>query len=147
MLSISSSAFAANDFFPKKYTCDGEDVNPPLEITGVPTNARSLALIVDDPDAPGGTWTHWTAWNISPETHEIPERSIPSGAVEGMTSFGKPGYGGPCPPSGAHRYFFKLFALDTMLDLPAGATRRELEQAMRGYAIEQAELMGKYQRR
>lgn len=143
---LESPAFAHNQPIPTKYTCDGEDVSPPLKIFDVPANAKSLALIMDDPDAPRGTWLHWTVWNIPPDTQEIAENSVPQGAVEGMTDFGRPGYGGPCPPSGTHRYFFKLYALDTMLNLPPGAKLSELEAAMSGHILAQAELIGLYSR-
>jgi hypothetical protein len=145
-MTITSPAFKNNKHIPAKYTCDGENVNPPLEIKDVPGNAQSLVLISDDPDAPGGTWVHWTVWNIDPKTTEIAENSVPEGAVEGVTDFGKPGYGGPCPPPGTHRYFFKLFALDTKLDLSENTTAKDLEAAMEGHIIEKAELIGLYRR-
>lgn len=141
---IISSAFKNNDFIPAKYTCDGDNINPPLDIDGVPEGAQSLALIVGDPDAPRGTWTHWLVWNIDPKTMEISEKSLPQWVIEGKTSFGKPGYGGPCPPSGTHRYLFKLYALDTALDLTPQADKSELEKAMAGHVLEEAELIGLY---
>jgi Raf kinase inhibitor-like YbhB/YbcL family protein len=144
-MKISSSAFGHNEAVPKKYTCDGSNINPPLTIADVPADAKSLALIVDDPDAPAGTWIHWTIWNINPGLTEIAENSVPAG-VEGYTSFGKPGYGGPCPPSGTHRYFFKLYALDTLLDLSPRADAKQLEQTMQGHILNQAELIGTYKR-
>src|SRR3990172_9922517 len=131
-MKISSPVFEHNQTIPVKYTCDGVDVNPPLIISDIPEGTKSLALISDDPDAPMGTWVHWTAWNISPESKEIAENSAPIGAVEGMTSFGDKGYGGPCPPSGTPRYFFKLYALDAMLDLPQSAKAADIEKAMKG---------------
>lgn len=145
-MELSSPAFAHNGSIPSLYTCDGEDRNPPLKISGVPLHAKSLVLIHDDPDAPMGTWVHWLLWNIDPETEEIPEDSVPQGAVEGTTSWGKTGYGGPCPPSGTHRYLFKLYALDTLLGLPSSADKDRLERALEGHIIAQAELIGLYQR-
>ena len=144
-MKIESSAFAHEGDIPSKYTCDGENVSPPLSISDVPKEAVSLALISDDPDAPGGNWVHWTVWNIDPAMGEIKEGEAPEG-VEGMTSFGTNGYGGPCPPSGSHRYFFKLYALDTRLDLNSEADVGELENAIEGHVMEQAELLGRYTR-
>jgi Raf kinase inhibitor-like YbhB/YbcL family protein len=131
---------------PLKYTCDGEDVNPPLLISDVPENAKSLVLIVDDPDAPRGNWVHWTVWNISPRVKEIPENSCPQNAVEGMTDSGRSGYSGPCPPSGTHRYFFKLFALNTTLDLNTSAEAADIEKEMEESILVKAELVGLYRR-
>lgn len=145
-MTIISAAFQNNGDIPAKYTCDGGNVNPALEITDVPQGAESLVLIVDDPDAPGGAWVHWTVWNIDPKTARVPEHGAPAGAVEGVTSFGRPGYGGPCPPSGTHRYFFKLYALDAILDLPASADVTALEKAMEGHVLEKAQLIGLYHR-
>ena len=147
IMKLESSVFENNGNIPSKYTCDGENVNPPLEISEVPENTKSLVLIVDDPDAPMGTWVHWTVWNISPKTTEISENSVPEGAVEGITDFGKPGYGGPCPPSGTHRYFFKLYALDTTLDLGSSAKAKDIEKAMEGHILDKAELVGLYSRK
>ena len=146
-LSISSPAFAPNGPIPSKHTCDGIDVNPPLSIGNVPEAAKSLALIVDDPDAPGGTWVHWVVWNIAPGTKEIPGDSVPQGALQGTNDFRNRNYGGPCPPSGTHRYFFKLYALDAVLPLKAGATKADLEPAMKGHILAQAELIGQYGRK
>jgi len=143
---IESSAFKNNSNIPSKYTCDGENINPPLSISGVPENTQSLVLVVEDPDAPMGTFTHWTIWNISSQTTEIPENSVLTGATEGKTDFGRVGWGGPCPPSGTHRYFFKLYALDTKLDLVGGASKTELEKAMEGHILAGAELIGLYSR-
>lgn len=143
---ILTPAFKNGENIPSKYTCDGDNVNPRLEISDVPAEAKSLILIMDDPDSPSGTWLHWSVWNIDPKTTEIPENSVPQGAVEGMTGFGETGYGGPCPHSGEHRYFFRLYALDSKLDLPAGASRPELERAMDGHILAGAELMGLYRR-
>ena len=146
-MKISSPTFEANQMIPSKYTCDGENINPPLQIADVPSAAKSLVLISDDPDAPMGTWVHWTAWNISPETKEIGENSAPIGAVEGITSFGNKGYGGPCPPSGTHRYFFKLYALDAMLDLSAGTTKSQLESEIAKHELARTELIGTYKKK
>jgi len=141
---IWSPAFAENAKIPSQYTCDGQDVNPPLYVEHVPSNARSLALIVDDPDAPAGTWVHWVMWNIDGSTREIAGGSVPKGAFEGINDFRKNGYGGPCPPSGTHRYFFKLYALDTILDLPKKAVKADLERAMKTHIVGQAEMVGRY---
>lgn len=145
-MQIKSSAFEHNEQIPAKYTCDGENINPPLEFLDVPENAKSLVLIMDDPDAPMGTWVHWTVWNIDPATIEIVENSVPAGAQEGKTSFGKSGYGGPCPPSGTHRYFFKLYALATMLELSSDADKSKLESTMQGHILDRAELIALYKR-
>ena len=145
-LAISSPAFTNNSVIPSRYTCDGEDSNPPLEISGVPEGAKSLALIVDDPDAPSHDFVHWVMWNISSNTREIAENMVPQGAAEGMTDFGKTGFGGPCPRSGTHRYYFKLYALDTTFDLPASTSKKELEAAMRGHILDDSELLGLYTR-
>ncbi|MBI4215452.1 MAG: YbhB/YbcL family Raf kinase inhibitor-like protein [Parcubacteria group bacterium] len=145
-MQLSSPAFQHNQYIPSLYTCDGKNMNPPLQISGVPASAKSLALIVDDPDAPRGDWVHWTVWNIDPKTQTIAGNSVPPGAIEGQTDFGKPGYGGPCPPSGIHRYQFKLSALDTLLNLPPSAKKLEIEKAMEGHIIDHAILIGLYQR-
>ena len=146
-LTIASTAFPHNGTIPSVHTCDGADASPPLSIRNVPEGARSLALIVDDPDAPGKTWVHWVAWNLKPDTAEIPSNAVPAGAVQGKNDWGKPVYGGPCPPSGTHRYFFKLYALDIPLPLKAGATKAQLEEAMKGHIVEKAERIGLYRRR
>ncbi|MFH1533967.1 MAG: YbhB/YbcL family Raf kinase inhibitor-like protein [Nitrospirota bacterium] len=145
-MEISSKAFNHNENIPAKYTCDGEGINPPLTIIGTPQDAKSLALIVDDPDAPSGTWVHWTVFNIDQSTQEIPENSIPQGATEGLTSSNSQEYGGPCPPSGTHRYFFKIYALDTTIDLDETAKPYDIEQAMEGHILDQAEFIGLYSR-
>jgi len=145
-LTLSSTAFEHEGTIPSKYTCDGEDINPPLKIEGVPEGTQSLTLIVDDPDAPAGTWVHWILFGMSPEVTEIPENTVPESASEGVNSWDKHEYGGPCPPSGTHRYFFKLYALDTKLALAAGATKAELEQAMEGHILAETVLMGTYER-
>src|SRR5215467_6043491 len=127
-MKITSSAFNEGGNIPSKFTCDGSDTSPPLQIAGVPSGAKSLVLIVDDPDAPGGLFTHWLAWNIDPGTGRLAEKGLPRGAIQGVNDFGRQGYSGPCPPSGTHRYFFRLFVLDQTLDLKAGARRSALEQ-------------------
>jgi Raf kinase inhibitor-like YbhB/YbcL family protein len=142
-MKITSSAFQQGANIPSKFSCDGPNTSPPLQISDVPGEAKSVVLIVDDPDAPSGLFTHWAVWNISPQTSTIAEGSTPKG-VHGTNDFGKSGYGGPCPPSGAHRYYFKIFALDRELDLPVGAKRSQLDAAMKGHVIAQGELMGRY---
>ena len=142
-IKVFSSAFESNGIIPRKYTCDGKNINPPLEFQGIPDEAESLVLIVDDPDAPMKTFTHWIVWNIGPVA-KIEEDSIPG--IEGITDFRKIGYGGPCPPSGTHRYFFRIYALDKQLELKEGASRKELESEMIGHIIAEGELMGKYSR-
>jgi Raf kinase inhibitor-like YbhB/YbcL family protein len=143
-LIIKSPAFANNEFIPTKHTCDGKDVNPPLNIEGIPDGTQSLVLIVDDPDAPMGTWDHWIVWNIPP-SGKIEENSVPG--VEGLNDFRKHSYGGPCPPSGTHRYFFKVYALDTKLNLNANSRKNDLEKAMQGHILAKGELIGRYSRR
>lgn len=145
-MKLTSPAFEHNGSIPSQYTCDGANINPALQIAEIPEGAQSLVLIMDDPDAPMGTWVHWTIWNIDPKITEIAENSVPSGGVEGITSFGKSGYGGPCPPSGTHHYVFKLYALDTKLDLAASIDAKSLEQAMSGHVLDQVELIGLYSR-
>jgi len=146
-LTISSLAFGHNGNIPAKNTCDGQDVNPSLTIRNVPPGAKSLALIVDDPDAPAGTWVHWVLWNVAPDTSDIKEGSVPKGAIQGINDFRKHAYGGPCPPSGTHRYFFKLYALDSLLNLGPNSRKAELEKAMQGHIISQAEIIGLYKRK
>ena len=145
-LKISSPSFENNGHIPKKFTCDGENINPRLLIEGRPSKAESLALIVDDPDAPGGMWVHWVLWNIPPDTKDIKETSVPQKAEQGLNDFRKHDYGGPCPPWGTHRYFFKLYALDTTLSLGTNSTKAALERAMQGHIIEQAQIIGLYKR-
>jgi len=140
-IKVFSSAFESNGTIPRKYTCNGDNINPPLEFEGIPEEAESLVLIIDDPDAPMKTFTHWIIWNIEPVA-KIEEDSIPG--VEGINDFRKIGYGGPCPPSGVHRYFFRVYALNRQLELKAGAGRKELESEMIGHIIAEGELMGKY---
>jgi Raf kinase inhibitor-like YbhB/YbcL family protein len=146
IMQLNSSAFGNNQSIPTKYTCDDGDINPPLSISDVPASAKILVLIVNDPDAPSGNWIHWLVWNIDPSTREITEGSVPGGATEGTNSFGKIGYGGPCPPSGTHRYVFSLYALDVVLDLSSDANVRDVEAVMSGHIIDQAALIGLYQK-
>ena len=129
---------------PKKYTCDDRDINPSLNIEDLPKETKSLALIVDDPDASMGTWVHWVVWNIPP-AKEILEDSVPG--TEGVNDFRKHSYGGPCPPSGTHRYFFKVYALDTKLELSPNSKKRDLEKAMEGHILAKGEIIGLYSRR
>ena len=144
-MDIKSTAFNNGEPIPAKYTCLGQNIPPPLTIGGTPPGAKSLVLIVDDPDAPMGTWVHWVVYNIKPDTLFIDR--TPDSAQEGMTDSRKPGYGGPCPPPGKpHRYFFKIYALDTALNLKAGASKGEVESAMRGHILAEAKLMGTFER-
>jgi hypothetical protein len=147
-IQLSSPAFAPGAATPEKYTCDGEDVSPPLAWTGVPEGARSLALVVDDPDAPRGTWTHWIVTNLDAAAASLPEGGpLPGGAREGRNDFRNQGYGGPCPPmGGSHRYFFRLYALDTEIDVPADATREAVLDTMHDHVLGQGELRGRYER-
>ena len=140
-LEVASPAFENNGFIPAKYTCQGEDINPPLVIKNIPEGTKSLVLFVDDPDAPMGTWVHWVVWNIN-ITGEIKEDTIPG--VQGMNDFGRLNYGGPCPPSGVHRYFFKVYALDCLLDLPEGSSKKDVESAMQGHVLASGQLVGRY---
>ncbi len=143
-LHISSAAFGPNQLIPDKYTCEGSDINPPIDIDGIPEKAHSLALIVDDPDAPGKTWVHWVVWNI-PITHHIKENSIPG--EQGLNDFKRIAWGGPCPPSGTHRYFFKVYALDSLLELTSKATKKDLEHAMSEHILAYGELVGLYKKK
>ncbi len=142
-MKLTSPEFSHKEQIPSKFTCDGDDINPQLNIADIPANTRSLALIVDDPDAPSRTWVHWVVFNI-PLISEIDEDSIPGS--EGENDFGREDYGGPCPPSGTHRYFFKLYALDSELKLKEGCSKKDLEKAMEGHILEKAELIGLYSR-
>ncbi len=149
---LTSAVFTEGGMIPSTYTCDGRDLSPPLSWTEPPAGTESLALISDDPDAPVGTWVHWVLYNLPPSTRRLDEgfpteAELSSGARQGITDFGRPGYGGPCPPSGTHRYFFKLYALDTVLTLPPKATAKQLEAAMQGHLLGQAQLMGTYRRK
>lgn len=150
-IKITTRAFVPGGKIPGKYTCDGLDVSPPLAWTSVPEGTKTFALICDDPDAPMGTWVHWVLFNLPADIQELPEnippeRELESGAKQGMNDFRKIGYGGPCPPGGTHRYYFKLYALDTELDLEVGATKRELLKAMEGHILAEGQLMGRYER-
>jgi len=145
-MKISSPEFQNNGFIPKKFTCQGENINPELVFSDVPKNANSLVLIMDDPDAPMGTWDHWILFSIPADVKEIIEDSVPMNAVQGLNSWPKNEYGGPCPPSGTHRYFFKLYALDKMLDLDESADKSVVESAMEGHIIAKAELIGLYRK-
>ena len=141
-LKLSSSQFADGANIPARFTCKDINVNPPLEIKGVPDSAKSLVLILHDPDAPIGDFVHWTIWNIEPATSQIPEGALPIGAVEGMTSFDQTGYGGPCPHTGTHHYIFELYALDSKLDLDPSTDRNELLEAMNAHILAQTKLTG-----
>lgn len=148
---ITSSAFKEGGIIPKQYTCDGKDISPPLAWSSVPDSTKSLALICDDPDAPMGTWVHWVIFNLPLELKELPENVPPentlkNGAKQGQNDFRKIGYGGPCPPGGTHRYYFKLYALDTVINLGAGSTKKQLLKAMEGHILAKGQLMGKYRR-
>ncbi|MFH1360841.1 MAG: YbhB/YbcL family Raf kinase inhibitor-like protein [Candidatus Omnitrophota bacterium] len=143
-MKIISPVFSHNGYIPAKYTCQGEDINPPLVISEIPQGAKSLALIVDDPDAPMGLWVHWLLFDI-PIVNEIKEDTIPG--KQGYNNFGRTNYGGPCPPSGTHRYFHKIYALDAVLGSKEGITKDQLEKAMKGHILGQAELIGLYQKK
>lgn len=143
-LELSSSAFSAGGDIPAQFSCKGDNMNPPLQIHGVPSSAKSLVLILDDPDAPGGLFTHWIVWNIDPSTSGIAQKSVPGDGIEGTNGFGKKGYGGPCPPSGTHRYVFHIFALDRKLDLHAGVKRTAVDKAMAGHIIAQGQLIARF---
>jgi Raf kinase inhibitor-like YbhB/YbcL family protein len=151
-IQLTSTAFAEGGTIPKQFTCDGEDASPPLAWSGIPANAYSLALIADDPDAPVGTWVHWVIFDMPSTLTGLPQGvtktlSIPDTSTQGKNDFGKPGYGGPCPPKGKpHRYFFKLYALDAKLNLKPGASKAEVENAMKGHILAQGQLMGLYGR-
>ena len=148
---LTSTAFVQGEPIPGRYTCDGEDVSLPLQWGDPPAGTLSFAIIMDDPDAPVGTWIHWVLYNLPDEIRALPEAvppdtELPDGSRHGENSWRRPGYGGPCPPSGTHRYFFKLYALDAVLDLAAGASKEQLLQVMEGHILAQAELMGTYTR-
>ncbi len=145
-MQISSSAFENGEKIPQIFTCDGQDISPHLLISDVPSEALSLALIMDDPDAPRGIWTHWIMWNIPPQTIDIPEGDFVEDTVEGINSSGSQGYSGPCPQDKTHRYFFNLYALDTVLDLGADADLEELTAEMQGHIITEAKFFGTYGR-
>ncbi len=150
-IKITSSAFEEGGMIPAKYTCDGADVSVPLQWDAVPEGTKSIAIINDDPDAPMGTWVHWVIFGLPAETRELAENvpadaTLANGAKQGTTDFGRTGYGGPCPPSGTHRYFFRIYALDVEIDLPSGAKKKQLLEAMEGHILGQGRLIGKYKR-
>jgi Raf kinase inhibitor-like YbhB/YbcL family protein len=150
-INVGSAAFTEGGMIPKQYTCDGADISPPLSWSTVPEGTRSIAIIVDDPDAPAGTWVHWLLYNLPPDLKGLPEnvpaqKTLANGGMHGMTDFRRMGYGGPCPPSGTHRYFFRVYALDSILDLFPGAIKKRLLLAMEGHILAEGELMGKYRR-
>lgn len=140
---ISSTAFSNEGNIPVKYTCEGEGINPPFDISNIPDETQALALIADDPDAPGGTYDHWIVWNIKPEAHIAENSNL---GISGMNSSGKTGYHPPCPPKGSHRYYFRAFALDTELDLLAGDPAKELRRAMQRHILAEATIMGTYEK-
>lgn len=145
-IQITSTAFKEGDKIPRMYTCDDINVSPALSWTGVPSGTASLTLIMDDPDAPSGTWVHWVLYNLTPDVAGLEQAKAGVG-VEGKNDFNRSGYGGPCPPRGAnHRYFIKIYAVDTQLDLKSGATKAQVEAAMRGHILAQGQLMGRYGR-
>jgi Raf kinase inhibitor-like YbhB/YbcL family protein len=150
-MEIKSSAFGSGEMIASKYTCDGADFSPPLQWAGSPAGTKSFALICDDPDAPMGTWVHWVIYDIPPTATMLAEgitreKDLPGGGTQGVNDFRKIGYGGPCPPGGTHRYFFKLYALDTMHGLKPGITKDQLLKAMKGHILAEAQLMGTYRR-
>ncbi len=151
-MTLTSPAFDHEGDIPSRHTCDGPDLSPQLNFSGVPKEAASLVLVCDDPDAPVGVWDHFVLYNLSPATPGLPEglhaaERYPDGSLSGRNSWGRHGYGGPCPPQGVHRYYFTLYALDAMLDLPAGASKAEVLRAAKGHILASATLMGRYQRR
>ena len=152
-MQLTSTAFSEGESIPSKYTCDGENISPPLSWTGVPAGTKSLALIVDDPDAPAGIWVHWVLYDLAATTTELPQglpksQYIPGGAKQGLNDFKHLGYGGPCPPAGkAHRYYLKLYALDRVLELKPGATKKEVERAIEKHTLAHGQLMGAYKRK
>ncbi len=151
-IKITSSAFEDGGMIPSKYTCDGADISPPLQWDAVPEGTAGIAVICDDPDAPMGTFVHWVLYNLPPDTTQLPENvpavdTLPNGAKQGVSDFGRVGYGGPCPPSGTHRYFFKIYALDAKLDVPGRVDKAALLKAMKGHILGQGQLIGKYKRK
>jgi Raf kinase inhibitor-like YbhB/YbcL family protein len=149
---IESASFIQNQSIPSKYTCDGPNVSPPLEWKNIPEKAKSIVLICDDPDAPAGVWVHWVCYDIPPVKTSIFEGipksdSLPMGGKQGITDFGSIGYGGPCPPSGTHRYFFKIYAIDRLLGLPAGKTKKDIERAIKGHILAQGQVIGVYSKK
>lgn len=150
-MKLTSTAFKEGGMIPKKYSCDDEDISPPLNWENIPSKTKELAMICDDPDAPMGTWVHWVIYKISPQvkglTENIPtEKKLSSGMVQGMNDFGRIGYGGPCPPGGTHRYFFKIYALDAVLNLEPGATQAQVLRTIQSHILEETQLIGKYKR-
>lgn len=150
-INVTSSAFKDGGTIPSLYTCDGDDTSPDISWAGIPDAAKSIAMIADDPDAPRGTWVHWVIYNIPPQSEGLPQNVPPDkilgdGSMQGMNDSGQTGYGGPCPPGGVHRYFFKVYALDTRLSLGPGATKKDLEDAMKGHILAEGQLMGRYKR-
>ena len=150
-IKLTSAAFKEGQPIPRQYTCVGVNVSPPLEWSDVPKNAKTIAIIADDPDAPAGTWVHWVLYDLPAENIGLVENlpateNLKAGGFQGVNDFGKIGYGGPCPPSGTHRYFFKLYALDNYLSLKVGATKAQVEKAMEGHIVAQGQLMGTYSR-
>jgi len=147
-IKVTSTAFKEGEMIPRKFTCDDKDLSPQVGWATVPSGAKSIALICDDPDAPVGTWVHWIVYNIPASAKELPEgvKALPAGARQGMNDFRKLNYGGPCPPGGTHRYFFKVYALDTVLNLKEGISKSELLKSMEGHILDQGQLIGKYKR-
>jgi len=143
-MTIGTTAIDGKGFLLPQYTCDGENISPPLTFSELPIEAKSLAMIMDDPDAPGGVFTHWLLYDMSPGVLQLTENTMPMTGIAGTNGFGNTGYGGACPPSGTHRYYFTLFALDRMLELPEGASRETLDAAMEGHILETARVMGRY---
>lgn len=151
VIKVKSAVFDEGEPIPTRYTCSGVDVSPPLNWGPLPENTVSIAIICEDPDAPGGLWTHWVIFNLPADVENLTEHvmgreNLDNGAIQGLNDFGRVGYGGPCPPSGTHRYFYKVYALDVKLDLPARSTRKELLEAMDGHILDQGQIMGYYTR-
>ena len=151
-LTVKSAAFQDGGMIPSDYTCDGKNISPPISWNNVPEGTKSIALICDDPDAPRGTWVHWVVFNLPPEPKKLdenipPETKLKAGGIHGINDYHRYGYGGPCPPSGTHRYFFMVYALDCVLSLEYGAKKSDLEKAMHGHILENGELVGKYQKK
>ncbi|MBM4306010.1 MAG: YbhB/YbcL family Raf kinase inhibitor-like protein [Deltaproteobacteria bacterium] len=144
---ISSAAYENNGRIPSTYACDGANINPPLKVENTPKEAKSLALVFDDIDAPRGSYVHWILWNMDPNVKEIKENSVPEGAIQGTNDFKKQNYGGPCPPGRGHKYVFKIYALDTRLDLSPSSTKTDLEKAMKGHILAQSQWIGTYKKK
>jgi Raf kinase inhibitor-like YbhB/YbcL family protein len=150
-IEVRSTAFAEGDRIPSDFTCEGADMSPPIEWANIPSGTKSIAIFVEDPDAPSGNWSHWLAYDLPPSMRQLPpgipaSQGLPAGGIQGRTDFGNAGYSGPCPPQGTHRYFFRVYALDTLLGLKPGATKQELLRAMQGHILAQGQLMGTYDR-